>query len=278
MRRYLKPGLTALAIVATTAWVVPTALIVGMQRTMIFQSYFASTWFGDPVAPRDARLVTYRTADGETVSAIWKPPAPGGRVVLTFHGNAGSPMPHADRFMAPPWSENGWGFLAPALRGYPGSSGRPGEEGMLLDAEAAWEFVRENAPDAGILVHGHSLGAASAVMVAAAHDIEGAYLESPFASVASLAYDRAWWMPRPLVDAVLRDPIRSDVRMRSVTEPVFVVHGGEDPLIPAGQSEIVAAEAAGTVVRKVDEGLGHSSVFGLHDVEAERMFSRRRGS
>ncbi len=72
--------------------------------------------------PPDLRTITVPTPDGERLRALWLPPAPGAGMVVTFHGNASLPEWHAERFAAGPWRAHGWGVMAPAYRGYPGST------------------------------------------------------------------------------------------------------------------------------------------------------------
>src|SRR5690349_22791944 len=78
------------------------------------------------------------TADGEKI-IVWHVPAkPGRPVILYFHGNgdylAGF-FPRFHDFIA-----DGTGVVAPAYRGYSGSSGSPREEGLIADAVAAYGF------------------------------------------------------------------------------------------------------------------------------------------
>lgn len=48
---------------------------------------------------------------------LWRRPAPGYEIEVTFHGNGSCPEPHAARFSADPRRAVGWGLLAPAYRG-----------------------------------------------------------------------------------------------------------------------------------------------------------------
>jgi uncharacterized protein len=143
----------------------------------------------------------------------------------------------ADRFSTGPWAAHGWGVLAITYRGYPGSTGSPSEAGILADGEAAIAFVRKSAPESAILVHGHSLGTGVAVAMAATHPVLGAYLESPYASLLSLAKRQFRYLPGFL----MRDPMRSDLRVARVKAPVIAIHGKQDPVIPVSSArELIA--------------------------------------
>ncbi len=99
-----------------------------------------------------------------------------------FHGNGSRPEPHAERFAAEPWRARGWGLLTVAYRGYPGSTGSPSEDGLIRDGLAAANAARAQAPDAPILLHGHSLVAAVASQSPNGCRRSGFTLEAPFDS------------------------------------------------------------------------------------------------
>jgi fermentation-respiration switch protein FrsA (DUF1100 family) len=217
----------------------------------------------------EVQEVTVETADGERLYGLWKPPQAGRPVIVSFHGNASAPGWAADRFSTGPWAANGWGVLAIAYRGYPGSTGSPSETGILADGEAAIDFVRKAAPNAPILVHGHSLGTGVAVAMAATHPVIGAYLEAPYSSLLSLAKRQFRYLPGYL----MRDPMRSDVRIAKVKAPVIAIHGKQDPVIPVSS----ARELIGRVTSKsrlIEVDGDHVSIHGEADAEVEEFFRR----
>ena len=64
--------------------------------------------------------------------------------------------------------------LAPDYRGFADSTGTPSEAGVVLDARAAWDWLRvRGAPPSSVLVVGSSLGTGVAVQFASAME-EGA--------------------------------------------------------------------------------------------------------
>ena len=65
--------------------------------------------------------------------------------------------------------------LAPDYRGFADSTGTPSEAGVVLDARAAWDWLRvRGAPPASVLVVGSSLGTGVAVQFASALEEEAA--------------------------------------------------------------------------------------------------------
>ena len=220
--------------------------------------------------PAGTQAVRLTSADGESLHALWKPPLPGCGVVLSFHGNGSFPEPHAARFAESPWREGGWGVLAIAYRGYPGSTGSPNEAGLTADGFAAYRFVATQAPGAPVLLHGHSLGSAVAVAVAQREAHLGLYLEAPFDSMSRLVRLHFPLVPSRLF---LLDTYRSDERIAGSAAPVLIVQGDADEIVPAKLALSLAA-AAGERARIAVIPGDHMSVFGSRDDEAAALFGR----
>ncbi|KAB1081927.1 alpha/beta hydrolase [Methylobacterium soli] len=225
------------------------------------------------MAPPGTAPVSLTTRDGESLHALWRAPRPGCGVVLTFHGNGSRPEPHAARFASGAWAEGGWGVLAIAYRGYAGSSGSPSEAGLIADGVAAAREAARRAPGAPILLHGHSLGAAVAVAEAERVPHLGLYLEAPFDSLAALVRLRF-----PLAPAILlRDTYRSDLRIAGSREPVLIVHGLQDGIVPVKLAHRLAA-AAGPAARFEALAGDHVLILGERDAAAEPFFRGRIGA
>ncbi|MCJ2046479.1 alpha/beta hydrolase [Methylobacterium sp. J-078] len=254
----------------------PLALFVGatlllalFQRHLIYPGAFRNQTAPTPrEAPAGTQAIRVETADGERLLGFWRPPAPGCAVVLSFHGNGSRPEPAAARFAADPWRAEGWGVLAIAYRGYPGSTGSPSEAGLIADADAAYRTVAARAPGAPVLLHGHSLGAAVAVAVGVSVSHLGLYLEAPFDSLAAVAASRFPYLPTGLF---LRDTFRSDERITGTGGPVLIVHGTRDGVVPLAHARHLA-ERAGPRARLTILDGDHVSILGARDREAEALF------
>jgi fermentation-respiration switch protein FrsA (DUF1100 family) len=252
--------------VALGIWFAIALLVFFTQRYLVFPRHLLPPASRLEQLAQEVQEVTVETADGERLYGLWKPPHAGRPVVVSFHGNASAPGWAAERFSTGPWAAHGWGVLAIAYRGYPGSTGSPSETGILADGEAAMAFVRREVPGAPILVHGHSLGTGVAVAMAAAHPVIGAYLEAPYSSLLSLAKRQFRYLPGFL----MRDPMRSDKRIARVKAPIIAIHGKQDPVIPLSSARELMAHA-GTTARLIEVDGDHVSILGQADAEVEEL-------
>ena len=208
-----------------------------MQGRLLFPAPPGSA----PAPPDWITAKTIETEDGETLTVWHYPPAkPDCPTILWFLGNAmriDDGMARFDRFR-----DLGIGFYVVAYRGYPGSTGKPGEAGFLLDADAAWADLTGPlgiAPDR-VVIQGTSIGSGVAVALAAKERPGALVLEAPYESVLALAR-RA--MPVFPVSLLLRHTFRSDERIGAVTAPILIAHGTEDRTIPIESSRKLFARA-----------------------------------
>jgi fermentation-respiration switch protein FrsA (DUF1100 family) len=183
--------------------------------------------------------LTATTADGERLAAWYAPAAPGRATVLYFHGNGGGLVDRVDRFAR--LAEAGLGLFAVAWRGYPGSTGRPSEHGLNLDADAAYARLRGlGVPPGRIVVYGESLGSALAVALAGRHAVAGVVIEAGFTSLPDVARRSYWMFP---VGLLVTDQFRSDRRIGGVLSPLLMLHGDNDDITPIHLAERLFAMA-----------------------------------
>ncbi len=248
----------------------PIAALAVFQRNLLYPGAFIAGPRARLPVPPGTEAISLVTADDERLHALWRAPRPGCGVVVSFHGNGSRPEPAAVRFAAAPWSGAGWGVLAIAYRGYPGSTGTPTEEGLIADGLAAVAEAARRAPGAPIMLHGHSLGAAVAVAVAERVPHLGLYLEAPFDSLPGIVRLAFPYAPTFL----LRDTWRSDARIARAGGPVLIVHGTADGVVPVKLGRRLAT-AAGASARFEAVAGDHVSVLGTRDRLAETLFGDR---
>jgi fermentation-respiration switch protein FrsA (DUF1100 family) len=175
----------------------------------------------------EAQEVVLQTDDGESLVAWYVPPKAGKHLFIYFHGNGDTLNWRVGRDRG--LVADGDGLLAVSYRGYEGSTGSPSEDGLHLDADAAYAFATSKVSPDQIVVWGHSLGSGVAVRLASEKKIAALVLEAPYTSVADVAAMNFWFLP---VRLLLKDQFHSDWRIGKVTAPVLVFHGDKDDTIP----------------------------------------------
>lgn len=224
--------------------------------------YFPPTERSAPGEPYISE-VEVSTSDHETLLAWYSPAAAGCPTVLFLDGNAGAPGIQSGRWRR--LHEHGVGFLGLAWRGYAGSTGRPGEAGFHRDAEAGYDWLRDENIDADdIVVHGFSIGSGPATRLAAEHETGALILEAPYYSMLDLMQRKLPLLP---VGLVLRSRFRSDTWIGQVEAPVLILHGEADRLIPPAQSARLYQAAGPRRARILMPGSDHATLArdGLYD-------------
>ncbi len=233
--------------------------------------YFPEPWEG-----RDwARLsglplqeVWFRAKDGTRLFG-WFLEAPGGGsrpVLLWAHGNAGN-ITHRLEPLAELHRRGLTVFLFD-YRGYGRSDGAPSEEGLYLDALAAYDHLlnERKIPPARIIAYGTSLGSPVAGELARQRPVAGLILEAPFPSVAAVARGAFRGLPAHLFVRARFDLAR---RLREVHVPVLVLHGERDTVIPVDLGRAVFAAAGEPKEFVAIPGANHND---LHLVGGETYY------
>lgn len=250
------PALRAIGlsvVVAVAAYVAAAGYLFLFQRDYVFKpggTLAAPAELGlDPV-----EVVTLRAADETDLTGWFVPPAAGRPTVLYFHGNAGNLSERSPRFEQ--ILASGFGFLVVSYRGYPGSGGFPSEAALFSDALEIFDWLDERAGD--IVVHGESLGTGIATYVAAERPALALVLEAPYTAALDIAAVTYPWLP---VSFLMRDPFVSREHIKRVEEPLLVVHGTADRVIPVEHGRKLF-EAAGEPKKLVIiEGAGHADLW-----------------
>ena len=235
MRRILK--LLLLGGLAAYAGVL--ALLYVKQREMLYPRNPARAEIASANLPgvEEAALTA---ADGETLVAWVVPPREGKPVLLFFHGNAGNfgrPI-RQTRFRA--LTEDGTGLFAVNYRGYGGSTGSPTEDGLALDARAAYAAAAARFGAERLVGYGESLGTGVVLKLAAEAPLKAVILEAPYLSTAAVAQQLYPYIP---VGLFMHDQFHSERVIGKVKAPLLVLHGERDGTIPFSQGERLFALA-----------------------------------
>ena len=193
-----------------------------------------------------------------------------GANILFFHGN-GEIVADYDE-LGSVYNQMGINFLPVDYRGYGRSTGKPTVSAMMQDCHTVFDFGRnwllENDFQGPIILMGRSLGSASVLELAAAHNklVDGLIVESGFA------------LAGPLLDLL---GINIEVlgfkeekgfanieKIRSFDNPTLIIHAEHDHIIPFsdGQALYDACPAADKSFLKIP-GANHNDIFmrGLND-------------
>ena len=189
----------------------------------------------------DIEDVTLSVPGGDKLVAWYGAARPGRPTILYLHGQAGNLARRADRIRR--YQALGVGVLIVAYRGFSGSTGQPGEAANVADALFAydWLLARGVLPR-DIVVYGESLGTGVAGQVAAARNVSGLVLDSPFTSLGDLAAQRHPLLP---VRRFMSDRYETMTHITKVTAPVLVLHGEMDPIVPMAMGARVFAAVPG---------------------------------
>ena len=216
--------------------------------------------------------VELKTADGLRVYA-WYAPAPAGRpTVAIFHGNGGSLR--SQRYRLAYFKDANMGVFLLAYRGYSGSDGSPSEQGLYTDARAALDWLNANGVvDKDIVLYGESLGTGLATKMAAEREVALVVLESPYTSTVDVAAERFSFVP---VSWLMKDRFESLARIKQVHEPLLIMHGEADAVIPQSFGKRLFDAANEPKEGFWPKAAEHNSIFDLGGFLTARDFIERR--
>ncbi len=179
--------------------------------------------------------VQFVTPDRVNLSAWFIPSAkPDSYVILQCHGNGGNISNRVDYSLV--FYQMGLASLQFDYRGYGNSGGNPDEEGLYLDALAAWDYLvnERQIPPHKIIVYGESLGGGVGSYLATQKPIGGLVLASTFTSVPDRAAELYPFLP---VHSLSKYQFNTYDRLPQIKVPILVIHSREDVIIPFSHGE-----------------------------------------
>jgi fermentation-respiration switch protein FrsA (DUF1100 family) len=250
---------TVLKVASVLVLIIVAAYIAALAYLYLLQRQFVFVPGGSLATPAERSLgavevVSIRAKDGTELAGWYTPAAPELPTVLYFQGNAGNISDRSDRFRYV--LDSGFGLLAVSYRGYPGSDGFPSEEALFSDAIRAYDWLAER--NNCIVIHGESLGTAVATYVAAERPAAALILEAPFTAALDIAAATYPWVP---VRLLMRDPFLSREHIKKVEEPVLILHGTDDLVIPVEHAEKLFVLAREPKRLAILEGAGHPDLW-----------------
>jgi hypothetical protein len=159
-------------------------------------------------------------------------------------------------------------------RGYGRSDGSPSASAVRDDAVAVYDSLvaRPDVSPDRVVVWGHSMGTFLATHVAAERTVGGVVLENPATNVEDWSSHLFPWYIRLFLGVDIDPALKNDdnlKRVRSLTAPLLVVGGTEDPVTNPEMARRLHAEAASDSRRLVMvEGGAHNGLYDEPEVQA----------
>lgn len=150
------------------------------------------------------------------------------KAVIYFGGNSEDVSRNLDRYKK---AFPGHSIFLMHYRGFGGSDGEPGEEGIYRDAMALYKHVKQDHNE--IILVGRSLGSGVATRLAANKTPVKLILITPFSSVEDVASEIYWGFP---VSLMLKDKYLSWTYAPSVKVPTSIILASTDKVIPRHSS------------------------------------------
>ncbi|MEN8131610.1 MAG: alpha/beta hydrolase [Pseudomonadota bacterium] len=248
--------MTTLLLAISILYTAYAATLFFSQERLLFLPHVPGREMG--ATPRaiglDYQTISLHTQDGIKLYGWFVPAAGARKTLLFFHGNAGNISHRLDSIRI--FHDLGLDVLIFDYRGYGRSSGEPSEQGVYLDAQAAWKYLREirGMKQDQIILFGRSLGGAIAAWLAARTRPGAVIIESAFTSVPDMA---ARFYPLVPVRLLARLQFNTLDAMSSIQSPVLISHSPEDEIIPFSHGKAIY-EAAPSPKQFIELTGGHN--------------------
>jgi pimeloyl-ACP methyl ester carboxylesterase len=171
------------------------------------------------------------------ISALhYKRPNPKG-LVFFLHGNGGNLSSWLTDTLF--YEKINYDLLMIDYRGYGKSTGQiKSEEQLLEDVKSCWDSVAKNYQGKKIIIFGRSLGTVLAAYLSQLVSPDLTILVAPFYSLDALRKLYYPWVP----GQIMRYELDTSKYIRDINNPIVIVHGELDEVIPFSQSELLVKE------------------------------------
>lgn len=151
----------------------------------------------------------------------------------------------------------GYDFFILDFRGFGKSRGRRTEEILYADLQQVYKWLAGQYGESHIVLYGRSLGSGLAARIASWNSPHMLILDCPYYSFLYQITRYGFLLP---IRWLLRYHIRTDLFVKKVQCPVFILHGRKDGLIPYRQSEMLRNLAPDSIRLIPIEGAGHNNL------------------
>ncbi len=188
-------------------------------------------------------------------------------IILYSHGNAGN---ISDRLMKLKFFHDlGFAVLVYDYRGFGQSLGKPTEQGIYRDAQAAFDWIKQQPTlvDKKIVAYGTSLGGIVAIDLATQRPVDALVVDSSITSGKDMAKRLYPFIPSFFM-AIKFDSIS---KIKSITVPKLIVHSPDDKLVPYSMGQALFNTAVEPTAF-IDVHGGHNDAQMTNDPHAVEQF------
>lgn len=222
----MRTFLIVIAVLALLAYAGACGFLYAKQRELIYYGWATTV---------DARDTDYVLQRPDATLRGWVVQPEAGAPVLYFGGNAEAVQQNRDDF-ARLFPGRSLYFLA--YRGYGASDGVPSQDALVADAVAFFDDVQARHPGQPIDVVARSLGTGVASQLAARRPLARLVLVTPFDSLRAASQAHYPIFP---VRWLLKDTFDSVAALRGFRQPLLIVHGGRDDVVPEANTQALIA-------------------------------------
>jgi uncharacterized protein len=183
---------------------------------------------GSNLLPPNVKEVFIETKDKVKIQSYLIHHANSDRLLIYFHGNAGNISGRLPELLK--ISSFGINVLGVSYHGYGKSEGKPSEQNIYLDGDAALSYATKalKFPIDRITILGRSIGTTVAINSAQHLDLDGLILVTPLTS----GKDHAKAMGLGAIAFLAADAFNNVAKLPNILCPTLVIHGTRDQVIP----------------------------------------------
>lgn len=208
------------------------------------------------------KILKIKVNSKRNISAIFKEHPDAKFTILYSHGNAediGDIEPVLDLFV-----KVGFSAIAYDYAGYGTSEGTPSEQGCYDEVNAIYNYLTKTRamPPEKIIVYGRSVGGGPSVELASKKKVGGLILESAFATAFTVVTE---------IPVLPFDKFENIKKIQTVRNPVFIIHGTADRVVPFSHGEAMFRKANEPKIFLPFEGKGHNDPFPMEKRFQEKI-------